>query len=175
MELMIRQGTLEDLDEMEQLYDEANETLERGTNYPGWKKGIYPIREDAKKAVEMKELFVARCNGKIAGSVILSHEPENGYENAKWQYDWDYDSIYVIRTLVVHPDYTKSGVGTQLMAFAESFGKQNHMRAIRLDVYEKNMPAVKLYESCGYQYIGNVDLGLGFRGLDWFRLYEKLL
>lgn len=61
------------------------------------------------------------------------------------------------------------------MNFAESFGLQNNIKAIRLDVYEKNTPAIKLYEHCGYQYISTVDLGLGCYGLEWFKLYEKLL
>jgi RimJ/RimL family protein N-acetyltransferase len=44
-----------------------------------------------------------------------------------------------------------------------------------LDVYEGNIPAISLYEKYGFKYIDTVDLGLGNYGLDWFRLYEKLL
>lgn len=43
------------------------------------------------------------------------------------------------------------------------------------DVYEGNIPAINLYEKCGFKYIDTVDLGLGNYGLNWFRLYEKLL
>ena len=48
-------------------------------------------------------------------------------------------------------------------------------KSIRLDVYEGNIPAIKLYEKCGFKYIDTVDLGLGNYGLNWFRLYEKML
>jgi len=44
-----------------------------------------------------------------------------------------------------------------------------------LDVYEGNIPAIKLYEKCGFKYMDTVDLGLGRYGLNWFRLYERML
>ena len=175
MELLIERGTYSDLDEIEHLYNEVNEALEMGINYPGWKKGVYPIREDAIVGIDNNALFIARIDNKIVGSIILSHTPEKGYDSAQWQFDGDYSLVYVIHTFVVHPNYTKSGIGTRLLDFAECLGMQNHMKAIRLDVYENNIPAIKLYEQCGYQYIATVDLGLGKYGLDWFRLYEKVL
>jgi len=49
------------------------------------------------------------------------------------------------------------------------------MKSIRLDVYEKNIPAILLYEKCGFEYIDTVDLELGNYGLDWFKLYEKVI
>lgn len=61
------------------------------------------------------------------------------------------------------------------MDFAENHSFTSNVKAIRLDVYDGNVPAIKLYEKCGYKYIGTVDLGLGNYGLDWFKLYEKLL
>ena len=49
------------------------------------------------------------------------------------------------------------------------------MKAVRLDVYEKNTPAVRLYEKLGFQYVDTVDLGYSEYGLDRFRLYQHLL
>lgn len=173
--MLIEYGTYNDTDEMEQLYSELTEMLETGVNYPGWKKGIYPVREDAMAGIAAHNLFVARRDHKIIGSIILNHKPEKGYDTVTWQYAGDYDKVLVVHTLAVHPAYLKSGIGRVLMEFAESFGLENKMKAIRLDVYEKNLPAVRLYESCGYQYRGMVDLGLGCYGLDRFKLFEKLL
>ena len=34
----------------------------------------------------------------------------------------------------------------------------------KLDVYEKNEPAIRLYQKCGFQYIDTVDLGYGKYG-----------
>lgn len=30
-------------------------------------------------------------------------------------------------------------------------------------------------EKCGFEYIDTVDLGLGNYGLNWFKLYEKVV
>ena len=62
-----------------------------------------------------------------------------------------------------------------MLHFAASQGLAQGAKAIRLDVYEKNLPAIKLYESAGFRYIDTVSLGLEDIGLDRFLLYEKLL
>lgn len=175
MELIIELGKTNDIDELEKLYDDLNDHLAKGINYPGWLKGIYPIRLNAVDGINNSNLYVARNNGKIVGSIILSHEPEAAYYNAEWEFDSDYSDVFVIHTFVVHPDFLKCGVGKTLMDFSVEHSIKSNIKSIRLDVYEKNIPAINLYERCGFKYIDTVDLGLGNYGLDWFKLYEKLL
>ena len=45
MKFVIESGTATDIDELEKLYDDLNDYLSATTNYPGWIKGIYPIRK----------------------------------------------------------------------------------------------------------------------------------
>lgn len=175
MDIAIEKGTEFDIDAIAQLYDDLNDFLAGSINYPGWKKGVYPTREDAIHGFANGSLYVAKVAGKIVGSIILSHEPEPAYHKATWKIDVDYADIFVVHTFAVHPDYLKNGIGTVLMNFAVQHGIQEHIKSIRLDVYEKNEPAIRLYEKCGFEYIGTVDLGLGDYGLDHFKLYEKLL
>jgi GNAT superfamily N-acetyltransferase len=175
MNFIIEPGSLADIDELERLYDELNDHLSATINYPGWIKGIYPVRENAAAGVDDNSLFVARCDGRIAGSVILDHQPEKAYENIVWKIDADYSYIFVVRTFVVHPSFLQMGVGHALMDFSLELALKSEMKSIRLDVYEKNLPAISLYEKCGFEYIDTVDLGLGHYGLDWFKLYEKVI
>ena len=116
---------------------------------------------------------MAKSQGKIVGSIILNNEPESMYDSVKWEVDAKYSEIFVIHTFVVHPNYFKLGIGKRLMNFADDIAKKSNIKSIRLDVYEKNVPAIKLYEKCGYEYIDTIDLGLSKYGLDWFKLYEK--
>ena len=44
-----------------------------------------------------------------------------------------------------------------------------------LDVYEKNAPAIRLYEKFGFCYIDTVDLGYSDYGLEKFKLYQRIL
>ncbi len=175
MDITIALGTDKDIDELEQLYNELNDYLDSHVNYPGWKKGIYPVRENAADGIEGKYLYTAKHQGKIIGSIILNHHPEPAYQEAVWQLEADDSEIIVIHTFMVHPEYLKCGIGKKLMDFAWDKSVELGMKAIRLDVYEKNLPAIQLYEKCGYRYIGKVDLNLREYGLDWFKLYEKLV
>lgn len=175
MEIKMRLGTKKDIDLLEQLYDRLNDYLASTTNYPGWIKGVYPIRQDAVNGINEECLFVATVNNEIVGSMILRHQPEAAYSLVTWQEIMDDSDVLVIYTFVVNPKYLKHGIGRKMLDFASKYATDTKMKALRLDVYEKNTPAISLYESCGYQYIDTVSLGLEKHGLDWFRLYEKLL
>ncbi|MBZ9623745.1 GNAT family N-acetyltransferase [Clostridium sp. FP2] len=175
MDIIFELGKAKDIGELEQLYNDLNGHLAKGVNYPGWKKGIYPVRQNAIDGVKHGNLYVSKHNGKIVGSVILGHEPEAEYYKAKWGFDFDYADIFVVYTFVVHPKFLKCGVGKALMDFSIEHSIESQAKSIRLDVYEDNIPAIRLYEKCGFKYIDTVDLGLGNYGLNWFRLYEKLL
>lgn len=174
-EVQIRKATEADLDCIENLYEDICDYLEAHRNYPGWKKGIYPVRRDAEKGLAANGLYIACLGQKAAGTIILNHEPEEGYKNGKWLTEDNYRHIYVIHTLAVHPDFLKHGIGTELLMFAEKPAREEHCTSIRLDVVKENIPAKQLYQKCGYQLTGTVSLGYEAYGLPWFDLYEKLL
>ncbi|MBE5959956.1 MAG: GNAT family N-acetyltransferase [Lachnospiraceae bacterium] len=173
--MIIEKATITDLDELEHLYNNLNDYLSTHTNYPGWAKNVYPTRETAAAGIKEDALYVARESGRIAGTFILRHTPEEGYQKADWHIDLDYCDILVLYTFAVHPDYFGRGIGTKLLTFIQSHAASHHIKAIRLDVYEKNTPAISLYQKCGFQYIATVDLGYSSYGLEHFKLYQKLL
>ncbi|MFT4105789.1 MAG: GNAT family N-acetyltransferase [Lacrimispora sp.] len=175
-DLKIKQGTEQDIHEISALYDAVIEYLESHTNYTGWKKGIYPTRIQAEEGVKEGTLYVALSSGKFAGSVIVNQEQEPGYEFISWKTPASPEEVAVVHTFLVHPDYLKFGVGRALMEFAEKKAIEEGRKTIRLDVYEHNEPAIRLYESLGYEHAGTADLGYEpYLGLKWFRVYEKSL
>lgn len=171
----IRKGSWQDVGELAALYEEINDYLECHVNYPGWKKGVYPIREDAIQGVSEQNLFVMLKSGRIVGTLILNHRPEDGYRTANWHSNFDDKDIFVIHTLAVHPDFLHQGIGKKLLEFAVDYSIHMKMKAIRLDVYEKNIPAIRLYENTGFEYIDTVDLGYSMYGLSLYKLYQRLL
>ena len=175
MNITIELGQEKDIEVLENLYNDLNDALAEGINYPKWRKGIYPSRQNAVDGIKNKTLYVAKQEDKIVGTIILNHEPEEAYEQVKWQKVCSDQEIYVIHTFAVHPNYAQCGIGRLLMDFAYQKAVKSKMKALRLDVYEGNAPARKLYEKCGFIYIDTVDLGLGAYDLDWFRLYERLI
>lgn len=171
----IRKGTPEDVAAVASLYDTLNSYLEENTNYPGWKKGIYPTEEDASQAIEENTLFVAEDGSRMIGTVILNHKPEQGYEQADWNNDLDYSEILVVHTFAVHPAYLRQGICRNMMHWISDYAAGTGIKAVRLDVYEKNIPAIRMYEAAGFEYIATADLGYGKYGLGNFRLYQKVL
>ena len=177
LDIDISLGAEVDIHEVSEMYDRVNDYLAVTVNYPGWKKGIYPARMDAESAVREKSLHVARIEEKIVGSMVLNHKPEEAFRGVKWLIDEeDYSKIIVVRTLMVLPEYLGQGIAGRMIDYTSDFAKNNGFKSIRLDVYEKNNPAIKLYEKKNYHYIDRVDLGLKEEfGLKYFILYEKLV
>lgn len=175
MDIQVRLGTETDIDSLEQLYDNLNDYLAETINYPGWIKGGYPVREDAADGIDAGCLFVAVEHDEIIGSIILRPEPEPDSSTATGQAVFDNRKILSIHTFVISPKKLQHGIGKWLLEFAEQHAIETNRNTLRLDVYEKNLPAIGLYEKCGFQHIDTISLGLEEYGLDWFRLYEKRL
>lgn len=174
--MIIEKGCTADIDELEKLYNDLNDYFAATAfNFPGWIKGIYPVRGTAEEGIDEDSLFVLRIDGQIAGSIILNHKPEDAYSGAQWLFETDYSDVFVVHTLVVHPRFMKKGIAVELMNFAEEYARSKNVLAIRLDVSINNHPAIALYEKLGYEYVDTVDLGLGYPHLIWFKLYEKIL
>ena len=103
----------------------------------------------------------------------MNHSHEDAYDEATWLVEEPDDSkIMVIHTLTVHPLYFKNGVARALMDFSLQYSRAQGMKSVRLDVHEKNAPAIALYKKCNFSYITTVDLGLEEYGLKLFMLFE---
>lgn len=171
----VRLAVQADLDAVGRLYDEINDYLDAHVNYPGWKKGVYPVHADAQEGIDAGGLYVAERAGRIVGTVICLHRQADAYRNVPWTVAYE-SPVITLHTVAVHPCAFGSGVGDAMMAHVERLARADRMRAIRLDVYEKNLPAMRLYERCGFHWCGKVDMGIGeTTGLKWFFAYEKVL
>ena len=172
MPILIRKATESDLDPIARLYDELNDYLAAHTNYPGWRKGSYPLRCDAEEGLRGDILYVAEIDGQLAGTVMFPRTQDPSYKTADWQLPFDVPVL----TLHILADYQGRGVGRALMNCAETLARETGALAVRLDTHEANAPACRLYESCGYSMRGLVDLGLEEKyGLKWYKTFEKLI
>ncbi|REE81520.1 acetyltransferase (GNAT) family protein [Paenibacillus taihuensis] len=110
-------------------------------------------------------LFVARMNGRIAGTVQLHlcMKP-NGMHRAE------------IAKLMAHPDCRRNGIGRQLMLHAEEQAKQAGRSLLVLDTREGD-PSNLLYTSIGYTLAGRIPSFARSAGgeLDATMLYYKLI
>lgn len=175
MELSIRPALAADVDTLAGLYAAVTAALTPENNFCGWNAAGYPTRRTAEEAIRMGGAFLAEADGACVGSVRLVHQQEPAYAGAPWAIDAPESEVLTVLTLAVHPGWRRQGIAQALLANADLVAAQQHCQDIRLDVYEKNEPAIRLYESFGYRYVSTVDLGLEAQGipLKWFRLYER--
>ncbi len=175
MNFIIEKAQARDIDGVEQLYNDICDFLATKEYNPGWRKGCYPTRREALYFLKDDALYVAKSEGKIVGSVALTHSSNAEAEESLQYLKTEQDDIFFIHDFVVHPDCHHQGIGTAMLAFAEQLGRQQGVKSVRLYVYEKNSVAISVYEKSGYVCRGKVDIGLSQFGLDWFCLYEKAL
>ena len=175
MDVIVRLASPEEVDAVARLYDDVTDHLEATNNYPRWKKGVYPTRDDASRAYEADELYVALRDGRLVGTITLSHEPPEGFSQVTWSTPNDYSRTLMVYRLAVSPPHLGGGVGLALLGHAEVVARAEGDLAIRLDTAADNEPACRLYSKAGFSFVGTVSLGCEDFGLPWFRLFEKLL
>ena len=156
-------------------YWQLIEQMDSALYKPGWKKGIYPTRDEAILGIEKKELYVMRQNDQVVGSIVINHVQEENYQLAAWKIDAQDHEVYVIHTLAVHPQFKGLKIAQKLLEYADELAKNNGVKTIRLDVRKGNVPAIKLYERCGYTYVGAINLDFRGSDLGLFELYEKII
>ena len=111
MEIDIRRAAQEDLDAAEQLYNDVCSALEAGTNWPGWRQGVYPTRTDARRAQAAGALYLAWDGARAIGSMVLNHDADPDYAQVPgWGPDADWPHLLLIHTLAVHPAYQGRGL-----------------------------------------------------------------
>jgi ribosomal protein S18 acetylase RimI-like enzyme len=129
---------------------------------------VYPSEADLAGDIANGELWLLRRANRIAAAVVLNEQQDSQYKNGRWQVT--VEPIAVIHRLCVHPAEQGAGVATRVMTLAEQHLRDSGYRAIRLDTYPPNRPAVRLYERLGYRRAGTVEFRKGT-----FYLYEKAL
>ena len=110
MSFIIRKGTAGDLDMIERLYGEVCDHMAATVNYCGWKRDVYPARQDAEAGIREGTLFLVEEDGEAAGSFILSPRQEAAYAGVKWQADLEERDVRTIYTFTVSPRRRGRGV-----------------------------------------------------------------
>lgn len=161
---MIRKATEKDIQQIEKIYLELHTLEEQGRGVTGWKRGVYPTRETAELAVKKGDMFVYENDGEIIACGRINREQVDVYADVLWQYAAEDSEVMVLHTLCVSPSAKGRGVGTEFVAFYESFARKNGCSILRIDTNEKNIPARALYKKLGYREAATVPCS--FNGID---------
>ena len=166
--MKIRKASVEDLDQISEIYDRIHTEEEQGRATIGWIREVYPVRTTAENALKRKDLFVEEEEGRIIGTAILNRIQVPEYAQGDWQYPAPEDEIMVMHTLVIDPEKKGSGYGAAFEAFYEKYALEQGCRYLRIDTNARNTAARNFYRKLGYREVGIVPCV--FNGIEGVQL-----
>lgn len=173
--LVIRAARADEFEKVRGFYHELIDMMDGSEFHPRWEKFVYPSDDFIRSSIERGELYVGLLSGEIVGAMSVNGEGAEGYEGAPWGVNAARGEFSVIHALGVLPSHHGRGFARRLVAAAKDVAHGLGHKALRLDVLDGNLPAVKLYESEGFRFVSRVKLFYEDTGLTDFLLYEYVL
>ena len=173
---MIRLASATDLPAIAEIYDAILTQEESGGPvYTNWQRGKYPTVDTARQALDDGTLYVGEDAGLPWGVVNLNDVQLPEYGDIPWTIPAERDQVGVIHTLCIHPAQAGRGLARRMVAFCEEEARRRGKAVMRLDTWEGNLPANRLYPSLGYRYAGASEFF--FQGIirEVLNCYEKKL
>jgi ribosomal protein S18 acetylase RimI-like enzyme len=146
--------------------------MEHAEYHPGWIKNVYPTQAFIRDSLANGELFIGLADGGIASAMAINQSSVEEYSNAVWHVDAAPHEVFVLHALGVSANLQGKGIGKRMVAHFISRCREKGAKALRLDVLGSNKPAMRLYESMGFEHIGIEKLYYEDTGLADFHLYE---
>lgn len=170
--MKIRKSRIEEVEAVGEFYDRVVADLCANVNYPKWTYKFYPSTDFARQMIIKGEQYVCEDGGKIVGAFVFNDDPQGAYENATWSVSLQRGEYGVCHAVAIDTSLQGKGLGKQVVDFCIRRAKELGYKAIRLDVVPSNFPARKLYEKCGFRYVGDVDLQRGYEEIPVFSMLE---
>jgi ribosomal protein S18 acetylase RimI-like enzyme len=144
-DLSYRIGTIEDVDELQDLGITSYVQFQNDLTPDNWKifSGNLHDRQKFMDILNIAKCFVCVDNNKIVGVayIIPSGNPTNLFKS-----EWSY-----IRMVGVNPQYRGQGIAKALTKMCIDFAKQNNEKTVALHTSEFMDAARHIYESMGFK------------------------
>lgn len=172
---MIRKAAAADLPGIGEIYEAIFDQEARGPAYTNWLRGTYPTVDSARQVLEAGTLYVGEEDGVLWGVVNLNGVQLPEYDEIPWSIPAEREAVGVIHTLCIHPRQSGRGCARQMAAFCEETARAQGKSVIRLDTWEGNVPANRLYPSLGYRFAGATEFFFQGYIRETLNCYEKAL
>ena len=149
-----RKGTEEDIPMIMKIIKEAIVHMEEQGIFM-WNEE-YPTVDDISQDISKQDLYVAMQDEEIIAFYVLNTECNEDYFQADWKYDSD--TTCILHRLCVSPAVQHQGVGRRMMEHIEAQAVNEGYRSMRLDVFDGNPGAQKLYASRGFELRGDAHM-----------------
>lgn len=173
--IKIRKGVEKDISKIVKIYEDFLDYEAIHGTKTNWIKGKYPTEKNPRKALEEGTLFVGELDGEVVGSYVLNKVQPEEYKKINWNFEAKDEEVIVIHTLCIDINKQGKNLGRQFVEFALDYGRSIGCKVMRIDTYEFNEPAAKLYKKLGFRFAGITEFF--FEKVIWENLqcFEYLL
>ena len=170
--MSIQKCTQADVARVGEFYDGVVKYLTEHINYPQWMYKLYPSESFVREMTDAHSQYVCQLDGQTVAAFVLNDDPGNEYRKVQFSKHLTRGEYLTIHALAVATELQGRGLGKRIVRFCIDFARKHGYKAIRLDVVPTNFPAKKLYEQCGFNYLGDIDLERGYEHIPLFSMYE---
>jgi ribosomal protein S18 acetylase RimI-like enzyme len=171
-QLNINPATLGSFEAVMDFYYTLTDSMEHSAYHPGWIKDVYPTRDYIRDSLANGELFAGFADGVIVSAMVINCFSVKEYSQIHWHVSATPREVLILHALGVSSHMQGKGIGKQMVGYAISRCRNAGAKALRLDVLDTNTPAIKLYSSMGFEYLGVEKLFYYDTGLRDFHIFE---
>lgn len=167
--MKIRVATVQELVKICVFYKQVCLDQKSDEYSPDWHWGIYPSEIDLKQKLENATVIIAIDNDKVISAGVLTKGEDPNYLHV----NWDHDNAIVLHLFAVAKTSRGQGLAQKMLSAFDDYAKEHDYRAIHLDVMKGNVPAEKLYQKHGYQFVEEATIHYEDDGDTQAMMYQK--
>lgn len=167
LETKLRKAEMEDRHEIWAIIQQSIERRKQDGSTQ-WQNG-YPNMGTVESDIAKGFGYVMTVDGEIAvyAALILNDEPAYSTIEGAWLSDGEF---VVVHRVAVDGKFAGQGMVKKLFDHIEDFTKSQGIQSVKVDTNYDNIAMLKILESKGYSYCGEVLLADGMR-----KAYEKII
>lgn len=123
-----------------------------------WKMGEHPSMVELESALQDQGLLIAQTVDAVVGALIFNTTSSPDYKTIPWRVDCAPEEVGILHLIAVSPIARGLGVGDALLQAAARLARERGFKALRLDVFDINTPAIRLYERNGFMDCGVFEI-----------------
>lgn len=166
-EIKLRKAAIEDRDIIWNILQQAIERRKKDGSTQ-WQNG-YPNLDTVESDIAKGFGYVLTVGGKIAvyAALILNDEPAYSTIEGAWLSNGEF---VVVHRVAVDEKFAGQGMVKKLFDHIEDFTRSHGIQSVKVDTNYDNTAMLKILESKGYSYCGEVVLSGGVR-----KAFEKII
>ena len=173
--LRLRKTSIEELDQIRELYWKLLDSSPKYGQILQWKKNIYPNDGDWTAYIRKGEMYLILQEADVIGAVAVTNGQSEEYRKIHWTVKIEDQEAAVVHLLMIVPEYQGQGVATAALDEIIKLAVAKKKKAVRLDAIGTNVPAQKLYEKYGFVNCGTAQEYYESTGETEFIFYEYVL